>query len=325
MAEITVIVPVYQVERYLHRCICSVLSQTFNNYELVLVDDGSTDRCGIICDEYAEKEAHVQVIHQKNGGLSAARNAGINWVFENSNSQWIIFVDSDDWLHPQYLEFLYKSAKINGTRISVCDYYATNEMIQGKELFFSAHVLDWESFFVEHNDCAVVAWNKLYSRELFSDYRFPEGKIHEDEFLTYKLLAKAGKIAFVPEKLYYYFKNNEGITGKRFSLRRLDAVDALEERISYVLPLGKKELVGFCVASFVNKCRSLTDELNNADWIDTDIRIGKKLELRSRARKILARYGIRYVPVKKYTESYDFAFPVFTNILRFIYRIIGKR
>lgn len=325
MPLISVIVPVYKVERYLQRCVDSILAQSFDDFELILVDDGSPDNCGKICDDYAKKDPRIHVIHQANGGLSAARNAGIDWSFTGSNSEWITFIDSDDWVHHKYLEFLHRAVKETKSRISVCRFTETDGLVYDQNAVFSADIMDWDRLLIDDNVLAVIGCGKLYSKDLFSALRYPQGKIHEDEFLTYKLLAQAGIIACVPEQLYYYFNNSEGITGKGFSLKRLDALDAFEERIEFVLPLGKKELVGFCVASFVNKCRSLTDELNNADWIDTDIRIGKKLELRSRARKILARYGIRYVPVKKYTESYDFAFPVFTNILRFFYRIIGKR
>ena len=106
MPTISVIVPVYKVEKYIHRCVDSILSQTFTDFELILVDDGSPDNCGKICDEYAEKDIRIHVIHQENGGLSAARNAGIDWVFANSDSEWITFIDSDDWVHPEYLERL---------------------------------------------------------------------------------------------------------------------------------------------------------------------------------------------------------------------------
>ena len=103
MALISVVVPVYNVEKYIHQCIDSILSQTFTDLELILVDDGSPDRCPQICDRYAEQDQRIHVIHQKNGGLSAARNAGIDWAFANSDSQWITFVDSDDWVHPELL------------------------------------------------------------------------------------------------------------------------------------------------------------------------------------------------------------------------------
>ena len=115
MPAISVIVPVYKVEKYIHRCVRSILGQTYADFELILVDDGSPDNCGVICDEYAAKDSRVVVIHQENGGLSAARNAGIDWVFANSDSQWLSFIDSDDWVHPEYLQRLLDAATYAGT------------------------------------------------------------------------------------------------------------------------------------------------------------------------------------------------------------------
>ena len=120
MSEISVIVPVYKVEPYLRRCVDSILAQTFPDIEVILVDDGSPDGCPAICDEYAQLDKRVKVIHQKNQGVSAARNAGLDWVFANSDSQWISFVDSDDWVHPRFLAYLYQAAVEYNVKISVC-------------------------------------------------------------------------------------------------------------------------------------------------------------------------------------------------------------
>ena len=122
MSLISIIIPVYKVEKYIHRCVDSILAQTFTDFELILVDDGSPDNCGKICDEYAEKDSRIVVIHQENGGLSAARNAGLDWVFEHSDSQWISFVDSDDYVYPHYLEKLYQAVVENNTNISMCNF-----------------------------------------------------------------------------------------------------------------------------------------------------------------------------------------------------------
>ena len=119
---ISVIVPVYKVEKYIHRCVDSILAQTFTDFELILVDDGSPDNCGMICDEYALKDNRIHVIHKENGGLSDARNAGIDWAFEHSNSEWITFIDSDDWIHSRYLEKLYQTVNQFDCQISVCGY-----------------------------------------------------------------------------------------------------------------------------------------------------------------------------------------------------------
>ena len=125
---ISVIVPVYNVEKYLNRCIDSILAQTFTDFELILVDDGSPDNCGKICDEYAAKDSRIHVIHKANGGLSDARNAGIDWAFANSNSEWVTFMDSDDWIPDNYLFELYHACVQNLSQVAICDYvlYSSN-------------------------------------------------------------------------------------------------------------------------------------------------------------------------------------------------------
>ena len=120
MANISVIVPVYKVEQFLSRCVDSILAQTYPDFEVILVDDGSPDNCGEICDGYARTDSRIHVIHQENGGLSAARNSGIDWTFENSDSRWLAFVDSDDWVHPDFLKVLYETAEQTLCKISAC-------------------------------------------------------------------------------------------------------------------------------------------------------------------------------------------------------------
>ncbi len=232
MALISVIVPVYNVEKYIHRCIDSILSQTFTDFELILVDDGSPDQCPQICDRYAEQDSRIHVIHQKNGGLSAARNAGIDWAFANSKSQWLTFVDSDDWVHPELLERLYDAALEKRVNISVCKYQRTNGDNPQVE---SAPVQLWtpEDFYVQHNVNATVAWGKLYKKECFSKLRYPVGKIHEDEFITYKILFKEKKIAFIDIPLYAYFSNPNGIMKTKWRPDCLSGIEARVDQIAY--------------------------------------------------------------------------------------------
>ncbi len=166
MTEISIIVPVYNVEKFLPRCIDSILEQTYTNFELILVDDGSPDNCGRICDEYVEKDSRVAVIHQKNGGLSAARNAGLDWAFENSDSEWITFIDSDDWVHPLYLECLYNACIMNNLEIAVCNYLRTD-----KEELFHSDVPVFETImpgylWQNRYGVAVIACCKLYYKLL---------------------------------------------------------------------------------------------------------------------------------------------------------------
>lgn len=234
MPQISVIVPVYKVEPYLHRCVDSILAQTFTDFELILVDDGSPDNCGAICDEYAQKDSRVHVIHQENGGLSAARNAGIDWVFENSDSEWLTFVDSDDWIHPRMLEQLYHAVLEYNVEVSICGYEETGEDNRWTNAV-AAQVKLWpvEQFYVEHNVNATVAWGKLYARACFADIRYPVGKIYEDEYVTYRILFQFEQVAVIDVPMYAYFVNPEGITKSEWTVKRLDKLDALIEQISF--------------------------------------------------------------------------------------------
>lgn len=209
MPKISVIVPIYKVEKYLKKCVDSILSQSFTDFELILVDDGSPDNCPQMCDDFAKQDKRIRVIHKENGGLSDARNAGIDWAFENSDSEWFAFVDSDDWLHTDYLKKLYDACTQNDADICMCDFERVDEngktvekphsfpdgVYSDKEDFFGILCSEWRT---------VVAWNKLYRRSVFDNIRYDFGKIHEDEFIIHKLLAESNRICYLPEPLYYY-------------------------------------------------------------------------------------------------------------------------
>ncbi|MCD7818860.1 MAG: glycosyltransferase, partial [Lachnospiraceae bacterium] len=174
MAQISVIVPIYLVETYLPRCIDSILNQTFQDYELILVDDGSTDSCPAICDEYAMKDDRITVIHQENGGLSAARNTGIEWTILHSKSQWITFVDSDDWIHPRMLELLLAATYECGTEISICRFEKTDGDRPETSVFKNPYKLSAEQIWISE-PIPMTAWGKLYKINCFSNIRYPVG------------------------------------------------------------------------------------------------------------------------------------------------------
>lgn len=236
MPAISVIVPVYKVEPYLRRCVDSILNQTFQDFELILVDDGSPDNCGAICDEYAAQDSRVHVIHQENGGLSAARNAGIDWVFANSNSEWLSFIDSDDWIHPQMLEICFLSEKQTNLSVVVTSFkrVAAESEIEFFPVDLSCtQILNTEEFFCQHNVAATVAWGKLYRKALFRNLRYPIGKVHEDEFLTYRVLFQTQQIAYIPQPMYWYYQNSASITRSSWNIRRLDKVQAFREQMEW--------------------------------------------------------------------------------------------
>ena len=266
MTLISVIVPVYKVEPYIRRCIDSILSQTFTDFELVLVDDGSPDKCPAICDEYALKDNRIHVIHQENGGLSAARNAGLDYAFDFSKSEWISFVDSDDWVHPTFLEYLYRSVKESGTKIGACSICELSGEVSQKNETYKNNIMAWDAFYLKDWTQGVVACNKLYEKKLFIGLRYPIGKIHEDEYLTYKLLAKAGNVSYINAELYMYFQNPNGIIKKSFTLSKLDKINALEEQCEFAKKNGynafyldKREALLKNLIYQLSQCQNATD------------------------------------------------------------------
>lgn len=235
MELISVIVPIYKVEKYLEQCLDSILKQSYNNLEIILVNDGSPDNCGKICDEYAKKDNRIKVIHKENGGLSSARNAGL----DIATGEYISFIDSDDCVAENFIETLYKLCIENNCDISECDFLrfeneiCTNKMKINVETHTSYEMqsrLDEYEFSVR----GVVVWNKLYKKYLYQNIRFPVGKINEDEYTTYKVLYNCKTlICTTNQELYYYRINSNSIMGQNFNVRRLDVLLGLEEKMNF--------------------------------------------------------------------------------------------
>lgn len=238
MAEISIIVPVYQVEKYLVQCIESILAQTFTDFELILVDDGSEDNSGKICDEYAERDSRIKVIHKENGGLSDARNRGM----DNATGKYFMFVDSDDYIASDMAECLYKNILDKKADIAACNYryvfecdsekdFSTenkSELLNGKEIFYNRKNERNYGFWT-------VAWNKLYKADSFKNVRFRRGKYHEDEFWANDIYRTDIKVATVSESLYYYRQRENSIMGSQNIQRCFDLIEAFDERINIYL------------------------------------------------------------------------------------------
>lgn len=281
---ISVIVPVYRVEKYLERCVKSILSQTYENLEVILVDDGSPDQCPAICDACAEKDARVKVIHQENKGLSGARNAGI----DAASGEYLAFVDSDDYVSLHFIEELYQLLQDTGCAIGQCrfSYVKGDGLVEEGDSAFC--IYRGESLMEqlygpeEKATCFVVAWNKLYRAELFKEtgIRYPEGRIHEDEATTYRLFHEAKKLAFLDRALYGYYTENGGSITSVFSAKRLQWLTAHEERIAFfkkngyekLLPAAYRKLCDACI-TFYFRC---TEQVKDAEELKKELR--KRLE-----------------------------------------------
>ena len=244
---VSVIVPVYNVSGYLKRCVTSITSQTCRNMEILLIDDGSTDSSGYICDALAKEDDRIRVIHQGNMGLSAARNTGL----DNAKGSYIFFCDSDDYIRADAIELMLGKMLADQTDIVACGFskvYGNDTENPGKEERFTSPIPGrWggrESVIqmMRFNNVCSTAWNKLYRRELFEGIRFPLGVKNEDEATVYKLLYRAGIVSYTPETLYKYFQRDRSIMHEDLAGRYHFFLQASLDRIEYFRQLGEEEL-----------------------------------------------------------------------------------
>ena len=329
MARISVIVPVYKVESYIHRCIDSILGQSFSDFELILVDDGSPDKCGRICDEYAEKDSRIHVIHQKNGGLSAARNAGIDWMFANSDSKWVTFVDSDDWICCHYLEYLLKAAEENHCSMSAGYAYRTTGEDFKEKTPYMVMVRSSDDYYCGEDSGGVpsTAWAKLYARALFETLRYPVGKLHEDEFTTYKAVYASGNVAVVPVQIYAYYQNVEGIIRSLWNPRRMDGIYAVEEQMQFAKQSGSVRLQHRVADVYVWFLLDHLTQIKGMPVVKEDVRQCQK-DLQKRLRDILRddRIKEKYPFSMEYARIYELAYPcpVLWDAMHIVSRSIRK-
>lgn len=214
MQLISVVIPVYNVEKYLRKCLDSVCGQTYCNLEIIIVEDGSPDNCAAICDDYAKKDNRIRVIHRQNGGLSAARNSGI----EAATGDYIVFVDSDDWLESDMIAYLYENTIKYQVKLAICGYYMIRGEHKSKFSVSEDMVLDRDEALYElckDGKFPNYAWLQLIDRELLSNIRFPEGKKFEDILTTYRIVEKVEKVLLLKEAKYNYYRRNDSITGRK--------------------------------------------------------------------------------------------------------------
>ncbi len=241
---ISVIVPVYNVEEYLKQCLDSILEQTFSNYEVILINDGSTDSSGLICQEYAEKDSRIRYFEKENGGLSDARNYGI----EQAQGEYLTFVDSDDFLDKMHLNVLYTALVSNNVDISIVNYanYQTSNATFYLHTFGEYYEKNYSSeelldnlAILERNDLSFsTIWGKLYKRSVFSFLRFPKGVIGEDVALIYKIYTQVDKIVYAHKDTYIYRENDSGITKSKIYPLVTAQLNHIAERLALLAIMG---------------------------------------------------------------------------------------
>lgn len=261
--KISIIVPVYKVEPYIHKCIDSILNQTFKDFELILIDDGSPDNCGKICDEYALKDNRVLVIHKENGGLSSARNRGI----DIAKGEYIGFVDSDDWIEPDMYEILYDICKLNDCDMANCSstiYFPNKTVVNGGHSLIIHNKEEAMKTMLEGKLYDEVAWTKLIKKELLSNIRFKEGIIYEDTDFTYRVIDKANKIGCIGKAKYNYMKREGSTMDKAVRDLRIDAAIIYEEMYEF-FKIKYPSLSNIVLLKLANSCMSILNMISKDD------------------------------------------------------------
>lgn len=251
---ISVIVPVYNVELYLDQCVTTLINQSYHNLDIILVDDGSTDNCPAMCDAWAKRDFRIKVIHKENGGLSDARNAGLEII----SGEYVALIDSDDIVDIHMLAQLYQALEENNADIAECDYVkfedSQPEFTGGSN---AIAVFDTEcalrELFLEHT-FRYTSCNKLYRREVFSQLQFEVGKLHEDVFFTYQAFGTANLVVKLDAPLYGYRQRSGSIMGSAFSLRNLDSLEARYRQLLYIRE-HFPSLEGLAHQQFLGSCR----------------------------------------------------------------------
>ena len=227
---VSVIVPIYNVEKYLRKSVDSIINQSYKNLEIILVDDGSPDSCPCICEEYAEKDSRVKVIHKENGGLSDARNAGT----DIATGEYISYIDSDDWIDSETIKLTLEKMLEVGAEIGAFNVLVvyegeqvTLDLSEDFEVMNSEQAIETT---MRNTKVRTTAWNKIYKAEILKDLRFPKGRLNEDEFFTFRALDRAEKIVYIHRQCYYYFQRKNSIMGE-YKINRLDMIDGVHERM----------------------------------------------------------------------------------------------
>lgn len=290
---ISIIVPVYNVEKYIKKCLNSLIKQTYKNIEIIIVNDGSSDNSLSICQKFAEEDKRIKIITQENKGLSGARNTGLSLA----KGKYISFIDSDDYVSNNYIEKMYLAIKSSNADICCCDFWYVSEddnkwtfKNKKNKIFTKEEALI--DIFTGTQNTEIMVWNKLYKTNLFfdNDIKFDLGKTNEDNFIMYKLYDKASKIVLIKDKLYYYLQRNDSIMGT-FNSKRFDILEALDQTKTYFNNQYNQELVCY---EFLIRFH-LVNQMIKANYIDDKLK-----ELISLLKKNYQLYqSNKYIDVKR--------------------------
>ena len=314
---ISVIIPVYNVEKYLSQCVESVIEQTYQNLEIILIDDGSTDNSGTICDKYLKFDKRIKVIHKDNGGVSSSRNKGMDAC---SPGGYYLFVDSDDWLEKTMVEKLYKKAIETNADIVDCGYklayYNKNiNVCRNNEIIYKNNVLE-KAYLDDYITC--IVWKKLYKKEVFTNVKFPIGKNHEDIFIFLATLQNCKIIVSLPNSLYYYRQRRSSIVNSQFNTKSLDAVSAFEHDLIFAKQNNIISIINQAEKALVYCQKDKIDKILLGNNKTQYINIAKKLQknIRKNLFKILLSdsYSIKqkiYFPILAYSlKLYELALKI---------------
>lgn len=316
MAQITVMMAAYNAGKYIGRALDSLRAQTFPDFDVIIVNDGSKDDTGAIADSYAAKDSRIHVIHQKNSGVCVTRNNCLDWAYESSDSQWVIFVDSDDWVHPEFLERLLKAAQENQVLISACGYAETtgaDPVIDPKDL----EPVVWKTmdFYQANYVNAIMTCCKLYNKICYKDIRHPTDNYFDDEFVSYRMLYAQEKMTVIPAPLYAYFVNTTGLTKNKWSPKLLDAWVAYEKQIAFFTEKGRTDLVRFRYRGWMDN--AMVNYAAAQEAGDAPEMVAARKRIHKEMRRLLRRmWKLGFLEFKYDKEILMIFYPVLTRLYR---------
>lgn len=311
--KISVIIPIYNVEKYLEQCIESVINQTYENLEIILVDDGSSDKSSMICDKYKLKDNRIKVLCNTNMGVGAARNSGL----EISTGKYVTFIDSDDYVSPNYIYTMYKNLKETNSDMSICEsktfkgkYCKSKDKKDRIKIFNSQEIID---MMLTYNLTALTLttpWGNLVPLEFYKVVKFPEGTIIDDQFIVYRLYMLANKISYTNKQLYYYRIRKGSIMQQKYSIKRTVIFEAYEQRLKDLIE--KNYDYTSTVIRFYSSCYWIKANIkrNKLDY-DTTILDNKVKELNKLKLKLTPKLFIKLI-LEKYIAR--FCFYIFSKI-----------